>query len=57
MSFVPLKLFLPEMLPSYPSVPATLQGALVTVGIGLLVGLGTKVCPYLISRSFRDALR
>ncbi|KAF2190658.1 YeeE/YedE family integral membrane protein-like protein [Zopfia rhizophila CBS 207.26] len=43
MSFAPLKLFLPELLTSYPPVPSTLQTAVATVGIGALVGLGTKL--------------
>jgi hypothetical protein len=42
-SLLPLKLFLPELLTDYPSAPNTLQAALVTVGIGALVGWGTKV--------------
>lgn len=42
-SFLPLKMFLPELLTDYPPVPSTLQSALVTVGLGLLVGWGTKV--------------
>ena len=52
MSFVPLKLFLPDLLPTYPAVPSSLQGALVTVGIGLLVGLGTQVDNPLFFHSF-----
>ncbi|KAF2203848.1 YeeE/YedE family integral membrane protein-like protein [Delitschia confertaspora ATCC 74209] len=43
MSFLPLKLFLPELLPVYPSAPSSVQACLTTVGIGLLVGLGTKL--------------
>jgi hypothetical protein len=38
-----LKFFLPELLTKYPPVPATLETALVTAGIGALVGWGTKV--------------
>lgn len=43
MSLVPLKVFLPELVTEYPSVPTTLQAALVTIGIGALVGWGTKL--------------
>lgn len=42
-SVLPLKLFLPELVTIYPPVPSTLQAALVTVGVGALVGWGTKV--------------
>ncbi|KAF2785866.1 YeeE/YedE family integral membrane protein [Melanomma pulvis-pyrius CBS 109.77] len=42
-SILPLKLFLPELVTVYPPVPSTLQAALVTVGVGALVGWGTKV--------------
>lgn len=43
LSIIPMKLFLPELRTQYPPVPTTLQGVLVTAGIGLLVGLGTKL--------------
>lgn len=42
-SLLPLKVFLPGMVTEYPSVPTTLSAALVTVGIGALIGWGTKV--------------
>ena len=42
-SILPLKVFLPELAIVYPPVPSTLQAALVTVGVGALVGWGTKV--------------
>ncbi|KAF2464933.1 YeeE/YedE family integral membrane protein-like protein [Lindgomyces ingoldianus] len=41
-SLLPLKMFLPELLRAYPPVPTTIQAALVTVGVGALVGWGTK---------------
>ncbi|KAF2634991.1 YeeE/YedE family integral membrane protein-like protein [Massarina eburnea CBS 473.64] len=43
-SFLPLKIFLPELLTRYPPVPASLQVAMVTVSLGALVGWGTKAC-------------
>lgn len=43
LSLLPLKAFLPELVIQYPSAPNTLQAALLTVGIGALVGWGTKV--------------
>lgn len=43
MSIVPLKVFLPELVIKYPPVPTTLEAALVTLGVGALVGWGTKV--------------
>jgi hypothetical protein len=43
LSILPLKMFVPELVIQYPSVPTTLQAALVTLGIGALVGWGTKV--------------
>ncbi|KAF2655260.1 YeeE/YedE family integral membrane protein-like protein [Lophiostoma macrostomum CBS 122681] len=42
-SVLPLKLFLPEFLTNYPPVPTSLETALVTVGVGALVGWGTKI--------------
>ncbi|KAF1852111.1 YeeE/YedE family integral membrane protein-like protein [Cucurbitaria berberidis CBS 394.84] len=41
-SYFPLKALAPQLITSYPSVPITLQVALFTVGVGLLVGWGTK---------------
>lgn len=46
MSLLPLKAFIPEVATKYPPVPATLQAALVTVGVGALVGWGSKVGPF-----------
>jgi hypothetical protein len=42
-SLLPMRFFLPELVTSYPSAPTTLSAALVTVGIGALIGWGTKV--------------
>ncbi|KAF2872913.1 YeeE/YedE family integral membrane protein [Massariosphaeria phaeospora] len=42
-SFISLNAFLPELVTSYPPAPATLQAALVTLGLGGLVGWGTKL--------------
>ncbi|KAF2281461.1 YeeE/YedE family integral membrane protein-like protein [Westerdykella ornata] len=42
-SYVPLKLFLPELMATFPEAPSSLAAALVTVGIGALVGWGTKL--------------
>lgn len=42
-SYLPLKALAPQLITSYPSVPMTLPAALVTLGVGLLVGWGTKV--------------
>lgn len=42
-SVIPIYLFAPTLLPSYPAPPASVQAALVTVGTGFLVGWGTKV--------------
>jgi uncharacterized protein len=44
LSYLPLKTFLPQLLAHYPPLPTTLQAALVTLGMGALVGLGAKVC-------------
>lgn len=43
LSFLPLKLLLPELIPEYPPIPSTWQTALATVGVGALIGWGTKV--------------
>ena len=43
LSILPLKWFIPELATQYPPVPSTFQAALVTLGIGALVGWGTKV--------------
>lgn len=43
MSFLPLKLFLPQLVTTYPPIPTTVQAALITLGVGGLVGWGTKV--------------
>jgi uncharacterized protein len=43
-SLLPLKLFIPEVVTIYPPVPTSVQAVLTTVGVGALVGWGTKVC-------------
>jgi hypothetical protein len=42
-SYLPLKALAPQLLTSYPVMPVTVQDALVTISIGVLIGLGTKV--------------
>lgn len=42
-SFVPLQALAPQSIPSYPAVPMTSQVAFVTIAVGAVVGLGTKV--------------
>jgi hypothetical protein len=42
-SYLPLKTFAPQLLTAYPAVPTTLEAALVTAGIGALIGIGTRV--------------
>src|SRR5690242_10816611 len=42
-SLLPMKLLLPEVLPTYPPVPSTWQAVLATIGFGVIVGWGTKV--------------
>ncbi|KAF2263436.1 YeeE/YedE family integral membrane protein-like protein [Lojkania enalia] len=42
LSSLPLRMFLPELVIRYPPVPTTWQAALVTAGLGALVGWGTK---------------
>lgn len=42
-SYVPLKALAPQLITNYPSVPMTVQASLLTIGVGLLVGWGTKV--------------
>jgi hypothetical protein len=51
-SYVPLKALAPQLITSYPLVPVTLQTALVTISMGALIGLGTKVS---CCREFRKA--
>jgi hypothetical protein len=46
-SYLPLKALAPQLLTSYPTVPMTVQTTLTTIGVGALVGLGTKVGSYL----------
>ncbi|OAL56441.1 YeeE/YedE family integral membrane protein-like protein [Pyrenochaeta sp. DS3sAY3a] len=41
-SYLPLKLLAPQLITTYPAVPTTLHAALVTIGVGLIVGWGTK---------------
>lgn len=43
LSYLPLRALVPELLTHYPPVPTTIQAALMTLGIGALVGLGTKL--------------
>ncbi|KAF1999072.1 YeeE/YedE family integral membrane protein-like protein [Amniculicola lignicola CBS 123094] len=42
LSFLPLKVFLPELATVYPPVPTTWPAAIVTAVVGALVGWGTK---------------
>jgi hypothetical protein len=42
-SYLPLNALAPQLVTSYPTAPMTLQAALVTISIGALIGLGTKV--------------
>ncbi|KAF2036396.1 YeeE/YedE family integral membrane protein-like protein [Setomelanomma holmii] len=42
-SYLPLKVLAPQLITSYPAVPMTLQAALVAMGVGALIGLGTKM--------------
>ncbi|KAF2830092.1 YeeE/YedE family integral membrane protein-like protein [Ophiobolus disseminans] len=42
-SYVPLKALTPHLITSYPAVPTTPQAALLTIGVGAIVGLGTKM--------------
>ncbi|KAL5118964.1 hypothetical protein ACEQ8H_003093 [Pleosporales sp. CAS-2024a] len=42
-SYLPLTAFVPQVLTSFPLAPTTLQAALVTLGVGALIGLGTKM--------------
>ncbi|KAF2116559.1 YeeE/YedE family integral membrane protein-like protein [Lophiotrema nucula] len=41
-SSLPLKLIIPELVTRYPPIPTNLQAGLITVGVGALVGWGTK---------------
>ena len=43
LSFLPLKVFLPELLPTYDPSPSGWQAALGTFGVAALTGWGTKV--------------
>jgi len=42
-SYLPLKVMAPQLITNYPAVPMTLQMALVTMSMGALIGLGTKL--------------
>lgn len=42
-SAVPISWFAPSLLPSYPAAPNTLASVAATVGVGFLLGWGTKV--------------
>jgi hypothetical protein len=43
-SFLPLALWIPEVVTTFPAAPVTLSQALITLVCGGLVGWGTKVC-------------
>lgn len=47
-SYLPLNALAPQLITSYPPVLKTVQGFLVTLGVGIIVGWGTKVW-YLIN--------
>jgi hypothetical protein len=42
-SYIPLKALAPQLVTNYPAVPTTLEAAMVTAGIGALIGVGTRV--------------
>jgi uncharacterized membrane protein YedE/YeeE len=42
-SSLPLGALAPQLVTAYPAAPSTLQAALFTLGVGALVGLGTRV--------------
>lgn len=42
-SLVPVYLFAPALIPSYPVAPESLAAVAKTVGVGFLLGWGTKV--------------
>jgi len=43
LSYVPLNVFAPQLVTVYPSTPLSLKAALVTFGLGTIIGWGTKV--------------
>jgi hypothetical protein len=42
-SYLPLKVLAPQAMTSYPTASMTFQAAIATMGVGALIGLGTKV--------------
>jgi hypothetical protein len=42
-SYLPLNALAPQLVTSYPAVPLSVQTALFTLSVGVLIGLGTKV--------------
>lgn len=48
-SIIPVYLFAPSLLPSYPAAPNSLATAATTLGVGLLLGWGTKVSDIVIA--------
>jgi uncharacterized membrane protein YedE/YeeE len=42
-SYLPLRALAPQLITQYPTVPLTVQSAVVTIAVGAVVGLGTKV--------------
>lgn len=42
-SVVPVYLLAPSLIPKYPAAPNSLASALTTLGVGFLLGWGTKV--------------
>lgn len=48
-SILPVYLLAPSLIPQYPDAPDSLISAATTLGVGFLLGWGTKVC--LVSRN------
>jgi hypothetical protein len=42
-SYLPLNALVPQLVTDYPAVPMGVQTALFTLGVGVLIGSGTKV--------------
>lgn len=42
-SILPVYFLAPSLIPSYPAAPHTLTSAVATLGVGMLLGWGTKV--------------
>jgi hypothetical protein len=55
-SSLPLKALAPQLLTSYPAVPMTVQTAFITISVGALIGLGTKVSAYLRDKQNTERL-